>query len=215
MDKIMKDCEICKAEATCLCYECYNYYCERCFKMIHDVKNDPQHKKESIDLFVPIDLKCPKHPKKSVDLFCLNEKGKTLFIFNFILETCCLLCHYKNLHKGHILIELSDIENLKKENITLESVSNNFTNIYEKIVDIKNKIEKEIEKINNLYEKTFDELTNYYLQKHEQLIKEENDLKEKLQIEVTKSKEKLEKYFSETNNNIKLSERIMKAIKKL
>ena len=44
--------------------------------MIHDVKNDPEHKKESIDPFIPIDIKCPEHPKDRMNLFCLNEKGK-------------------------------------------------------------------------------------------------------------------------------------------
>ena len=72
----MKDCEICKSNATCLCFECNNYFCERCYKLIHDIKNDPQHKKENIDSFVPIDLYCPEHPKNRIDLFCLDDRGK-------------------------------------------------------------------------------------------------------------------------------------------
>ena len=72
----MKDCEICKANATCLCFECNNYFCERCYKLIHDIKKDPQHKKENIDSFVPIDLYCPEHPKNRIDLFCLDDRGK-------------------------------------------------------------------------------------------------------------------------------------------
>ena len=85
----------------------------------------------------------------------------------------------------------------------------------EKIIIIKNKIEKEINNINNLYEKTINDLTNSFLQKHEILIKEENNIKEKLQIEVTKTKEKLENYLSETNNQIKINEKIQQGIKKL
>ncbi len=73
--KNIKDCEICKSNATCLCYECKMYFCERCFKVIHDLKNDPSHKKENIDLFVPIDLKCPLHPEEKINLFCLDEEG--------------------------------------------------------------------------------------------------------------------------------------------
>ena len=110
---------------------------------------------------------------------------------------------------------MDDIEALKKENITIESESNNFNEIYDKIVNLKNRIEKEIDKINKLYDKTIEDLTQSYLKKHEQLLKEENDLKEKLQNEVTKSKEKLENYFSLANNDIKLSERIMKGIEKM
>ena len=102
---------------------------------------------------------------------------------------------------------------MKKENITIESVSNNFNNIYDVIVNLKNIIEKEIDKINILYETTMDNLAKSFLKKHEQLLKEENELKEKLQIEVTKSKEKLETYLSTSIDDIKLSERLKKGIK--
>ena len=47
------------------------------------------------------------------------------------------------------------------------------------------------------------------------MIKEENDLKEKLQLEVTKIKEKLENFWSLSNNEIKISEKINKGIKKM
>ena len=43
--------------------------------MIHDIKKNPQHKKENIDPFVPIDIKCPEHPMDRMNLFCLDEKG--------------------------------------------------------------------------------------------------------------------------------------------
>jgi hypothetical protein len=78
----MKDCSICKSNATCLCFECNNYFCERCYKLIHDTKKDPQHKKENIDSFVPIDLYCPEHPKNRIDLFCLDDRGKLNILFN-------------------------------------------------------------------------------------------------------------------------------------
>ena len=104
---------------------------------------------------------------------------------------------------------------MKKENITIESVSNNFNNIYDVIVNLKNIIEKEIDKINILYETTMDNLAKSFLKKQEQLLKEENELKEKLQIEVTKSKEKLETYLSTSIDDIKLSERLKKGIKKM
>ena len=58
-NKIIKECEICNSDSACLCYECNSYFCDKCYKMIHDVKNDSKHKKENIDLYVPIDLKCP------------------------------------------------------------------------------------------------------------------------------------------------------------
>jgi len=76
---------------------------------------------------------------------------------------CCTVCYYENLHPGHKLIMISDIDVLKKENISLESVKNEFDDISQKIIDLKNKIENEIDKINKLYKKTMDEITKSYL----------------------------------------------------
>ena len=58
-------------------------------------------------------------------------------------------------------------------------------------------------------------MSNSYTIKHEKLLKEENDLKDKLKNEVTKVKEKLEIFLSETNEKIRLSEKINKSIKNL
>ena len=69
-----------------------------------------------------------------------------------LLEMCCSLCHFENHHKTHRLIQLSDIESLSKENITLESVTNDFNQISQMVIDLKNKIENEINKINELYD---------------------------------------------------------------
>ena len=33
------------------------------------------HKKENIDPFIPIELKCPIHPQNPMNLFCVDEKG--------------------------------------------------------------------------------------------------------------------------------------------
>ena len=75
--KQIKECDICGADATCLCFKCINYFCERCYKLIHDLQKNSNHKKEMIDHFVPIDLKCPEHPTIPINLFCLDEKGKS------------------------------------------------------------------------------------------------------------------------------------------
>ena len=80
-----KQCEICKIEATSLCLQCYNYYCDACFKYVHDKKENINHIKEKIDYFVPIDTKCPEHKGNIINLFCVDEKGKNLIIFYFNL----------------------------------------------------------------------------------------------------------------------------------
>ena len=73
-EKNIKICEICESNATCLCFQCNIYFCESCYKMIHDKKKSHNHKKESMNPFIPIDLKCPIHPLDRMNLFCVNEK---------------------------------------------------------------------------------------------------------------------------------------------
>ena len=71
-----KVCEICGATANSLCLNCISYFCEECFKYVHNKEQNKQHKKEKIDYFVPIDVKCQDHPKDRISLFCIDEKGK-------------------------------------------------------------------------------------------------------------------------------------------
>ena len=71
----IKVCEICEIDATCLCMECISYYCDSCFKFVHDKKPKNNHKKSKVDYFVPIDTKCPAHPLIPRNLFCVEERG--------------------------------------------------------------------------------------------------------------------------------------------
>ena len=92
---IIKKCEICQSEATSICFKCYNYLCESCFKFIHDKKPNQEHKKEKIDYFVPIDIKCKVHPKHIIDFYCVDEIGNSFKInyifFYFIRIMLCSL----------------------------------------------------------------------------------------------------------------------------
>ena len=82
--KLIKPCNICENDATCLCYDCLNYFCDSCFKLIHDKKKSP-HKKEKADPYVPIDIKCPEHPNGIMDFFCINEKGNLFILIKFLI----------------------------------------------------------------------------------------------------------------------------------
>ena len=72
----IKECEICGSNATSLCFKCLFYFCDSCYKLIHDKQKKSNHQKKIIDPYVPIDLKCNDHPGNSLSLFCLDEKGK-------------------------------------------------------------------------------------------------------------------------------------------
>ncbi len=79
----IKKCDLCKSDAVCLCFICKNYFCENCFKVIHDLNKNSNHKKVTIDPYTSIDLKCQKHPEYPLELFCTNEKGNTYKIILF------------------------------------------------------------------------------------------------------------------------------------
>ena len=127
----------------------------------------------------------------------------------------CAYCHFKNLHPNHKILEISDIDSLKKENISIETSAKDLTNIVEKINLLKDKIEKEINSINTSYEKAIEDLTKDFKEKIENLKKAEKEIKEKLENEVTKVKEKLENILSEIYNLVKMNEKINKGTKNL
>ena len=100
MDKIQnenKQCEICKEQGTCICYKCFSYFCDSCFRFVHEKKVNNEHKKEKIDYFVSIDTKCPLHPTNPINLFCIDEKGKQKKQIYYLIVLCCALCHLKNI----------------------------------------------------------------------------------------------------------------------
>ena len=84
MMPVMKNCEICENNSTCLCYKCMSYYCESCFKLAHNNEKKKMHTKEKIDYYLPITLKCPNHNLNVIDLFCTDEKGNK-FKFNLFI----------------------------------------------------------------------------------------------------------------------------------
>ena len=71
-----KKCDLCQNDkAIYICYDCPNYYCDSCCKLIHNIKINSTHKKQEIDPFIFINIKCKEHPKIINNLFCVNEKS--------------------------------------------------------------------------------------------------------------------------------------------
>ena len=75
----------------------------------------------------------------------INEKQN-----EFFKGICCFKCVYEQLHKGHKLVELNDKESLKKQDLTIEKALEEFNSIFEKVSNLKNKIESEIVNINTV-----------------------------------------------------------------
>ena len=119
------------------------------------------------------------------------------------------------MHNDHKVLEITDEESLKKENITIDNIKNEFDININKLANLKNLIEKEMNEIDNAYEKVDKEATKSFELKREKLIKEESDLKEKLKTEVTKIKEKFELTLTEINILSKTLDKIAKGIKSI
>ena len=77
----IKKCVFCLMEATCLCYKCLEYYCDSCYNIAHKSEERKNHKKEKIDYFLPMDMKCPEHNLNPINLFCVDEKGNKIILF--------------------------------------------------------------------------------------------------------------------------------------
>jgi len=148
--------------------------------------------------------------------FALMIKVK-LFKYNFLfhIELICSYCYFLKSHNSHKILLIDDEESLNKENITFDESTKEFDTKFEKINNLKEKIEQEIININKSYDTTFNDITKSFEEKHAKLYKEENDLIEKLQNEVTKIKEKLENFLSESSSLIRTCEKIKKGITKL
>ena len=57
----IKKCDYCKGDASSLCFKCMYYFCDSCFKLAHSKEETKFHKKEKVDYYVPMDLRCPEH----------------------------------------------------------------------------------------------------------------------------------------------------------
>ena len=81
-----KLCDICGESATNICFKCTMYFCDSCYNTVHNKKKVIEHKKEKLDFFVPMELKCLEHPNDRINLFCLDENGNYIYIniFYFI-----------------------------------------------------------------------------------------------------------------------------------
>ena len=87
---LYKECHLCQSNATFLCLECNYYLCGSCYDLIHSKQKNQSHKKEPLDLFVPIELNCKIHLKDRLNLFCLKEKGN---LFIYIIKYRTMLCN--------------------------------------------------------------------------------------------------------------------------
>ena len=73
-----KICDICKEQATKVCFDCSFYLCDSCLDYIHEKKSNFEHKNEAINQIIPLLIKCEKHPKIPITMFSKDEKSKKI-----------------------------------------------------------------------------------------------------------------------------------------
>jgi len=112
-------------------------------------------------------------------------------------------------------LDISDLESLKNKNIYIDIPTEEYLQIRNNLVKLKDEIEKEIKNINHIYDITVKDIINSFKHKYEYLVEEKNNLKERLENEVKRKNNKLESYLSQTNYQIKLNERIKKGAEKI
>ena len=79
-NQLIKKCDICGGDANSVCFKCMLYFYDSCFQTSHKMEEKKSHTKEKIDYFCPIDIRCPIHKLYPNELFCIDEKGKLLYI---------------------------------------------------------------------------------------------------------------------------------------
>ena len=71
----IKKCDLCGSEASEICFKCKEYFCDKCYEIIHNIKKDNGHNKYKIDPYLFIDLFCNNHSDYPLELYCFEDKG--------------------------------------------------------------------------------------------------------------------------------------------
>lgn len=199
-----KKCFICDDIANILCMKCENYYCDNCSKFIHAKSKNNQHQLEKVNEIINIETKCNKHENIPLNLFCIDEK---------ILS--CSMCYFEGEHRGHKILVINDIENLKKEKISIEDTKLEYETFIKKSGNLKINLEKEINDINNLSNKIKEEITNEYDLKIQNLKNEMKKLIDEIDLNVNEIIKKLNENLNKIQDQINKSTQINESLKYL
>ena len=114
MSEKVKVCELCEEQpATVLCAECFKCFCDRCSRLVHELPKKKDHKTEIITKGVRVDAMCPLHKKDHMGMFCVDN-----------IQLCCFGCAFEGQHKGHRVVELSEVN---KDNKVFSAVKSERT----------------------------------------------------------------------------------------
>ena len=118
MSEKVKACEFCgEQSATVLCAECCRCYCDRCGKFAHGIDSMKGHKTEVIPESVIVDGMCPLHNDIPLKMFFVDE-----------VKLCCGIWKVKKLHKGHNVVDLSEVSQ-DNETFSASEVRKHFADV--------------------------------------------------------------------------------------
>ena len=179
-EKVKKACELCKEQpATVLCSECCKCYCDRCDKTIHGILKG--HKTEAIPEGVVVDAMCPLHKNNPLEMFCVDE-----------VKLCCFGCKLKDLHKGHNVVDLSDVSK-DNETFSASDVRKHFAVVLKSDDELDKKIEEAIENIRREGVEASEKVKQTFIEAHKKLEEEEAKVMEELERVCNESEEVLQK----------------------
>ena len=103
---------------------------------------------------------------------------------------------------------------MEDNDISFDKSLSEFEEIFQKVKNLKLKIEKEIEKINNSCKKVEDEITFSFKKQHSELDEKEKNIKLGLNLRVYQIKDELEKYLDNSKNILLSCEKTLDIAKK-
>ena len=185
MSEKVKACEFCgEQSATVLCAECCRCYCDRCGKFAHGIDSKKGHKTEVIPEGVIVDGMCPLHNDIPLKMFCVDE-----------VKLCCSTCKVKDLHKGHNVVDLSEVSQ-DNEVFSASEVRKHFADVLKCDDELDRKIEETIESIRKEGNEAKEKIEQTFIEAHEKLTEEEAKIIGELERVCNESEEVLQKNLS-------------------
>ena len=187
MSEKAKTCELCGEQpATVLCAECWRCYCDGCSEFIHKKTSKKGHKTEIIPEGVIVNARCPIHNDNPLEMFCVDE-----------IKLCCFgcTCRTKDIHKGHNVVDLSDVSQ-DNEVFSASEVRKRFADVLKCGDELDKKIERAIEDIRREGNEAKEKVKQTFIEAHKRLKEEEGKIMEELERVCNESEEVLQENLS-------------------
>ena len=171
-------CELCKEQpATVLCFE-------KCFELAREFPNHKRHRIVITQEGVRANAMCPLHTAIPISLFCVDDT-----------ELQCTACACKGLHKGHKVINLSEVDE-DNEVFSEAKVRERFEGTLKRGYALEKKITETIERVQKEGEDTKEKVTQSFREAHEKMNTEEAAVMEELEKACSEADEALQKAWT-------------------